>query len=97
VAVDLTERGELELDKITEAVFSYLALLRAKTNGEGGREGGGGGGIPKYVYEECQTLADLGWRFQVGREGGRDGHRLGFLLEERGRKGGRVKGREERR
>ncbi|GAB5034981.1 insulin-degrading-like metalloprotease family [Nannochloropsis oceanica] len=39
VAVDLTERGELELDKITEAVFSYLALLRAKTNGEGGTIG----------------------------------------------------------
>jgi len=83
MAVDLTEKGEQQQDKIQEALFSYLALLRAQTTKEGGteggREGGGGGGIPKYVYEECQTLADLGWRFQVGREGRREGGRAESL------------------
>ncbi len=58
VFIDLTEAGEKQRDRVQEAVFSYLALLRQRTNG---------GGIPGYVYEECKTLADIGWRFQVRR------------------------------
>jgi len=56
VFIDLTEAGEKQRDRVQEAVFSYLALLRQRTNG---------GGIPSYVYEECKTLADIAWRFQV--------------------------------
>lgn len=59
MAVDLTEKGEANLPAIQEVVFSFLALLRQRTNGNGQS------GIPAYVYEECKTLADIAWKFQV--------------------------------
>lgn len=59
VAIDLTEKGEQQREQIQEAVFSFLALLRQRANGNGGA------GIPRYVFEECKALADIAWRFQV--------------------------------
>lgn len=64
MAIDLTEKGEQQREQIQEAVFSFLALLRQRANGNGGA------GIPGYVFEECKALADIAWRFQVRTLGG---------------------------
>jgi secreted Zn-dependent insulinase-like peptidase len=37
---------------VESAVFAYLRLLRE-------------GGVPQYVFDECRTLADIAWKFQV--------------------------------
>lgn len=51
IQVDLTEQGWQEVDRVTEAVFSFIELLRAD-------------GIDPELYREEQQLAEIQFRFR---------------------------------
>lgn len=51
IQVDLTEQGWQEIDRVTEAVFSFIELLRAD-------------GIDPELYREEQQLAEIQFRFR---------------------------------
>jgi insulysin len=50
VTLGLTKAGLVAVDKVIEAVFSYLSMLRDKA-------------IPSYTYSEVLQLEELQWRF----------------------------------
>ena len=50
VNVDLTEAGYNHMDDVAEAVFSYIALLKARP-------------IPQYIFDEVQQLSNIGFKF----------------------------------
>jgi len=51
IQVDLTEKGWQQIDRVTEAVFSFIELLRRD-------------GIDPELYREEQQLAEIQFRFQ---------------------------------
>lgn len=51
IQVDLTEQGWQEIDRVTEAVFSFIELLRAD-------------GIDPELYREEQQLAEIQFRYR---------------------------------
>jgi len=58
VTVGLTTQGLANVNKVVEAVFSYLALLRDKP-------------IPDYIFQEVLNIGELEWRFMTkGNAGG---------------------------
>ena len=50
VTIELTTKGLLASKDVTEAVFSYIDMLRTKP-------------IPEYIYKEVLQLSELDWRF----------------------------------
>jgi insulysin len=50
VTIELTTQGLLESKSVTEAVFSYINMLRTDP-------------IPDYIFQEVLQLDELGWRF----------------------------------
>ena len=59
VTVGLTKAGLVKVDKVVEAVFSYMSMMRDKA-------------IPSYTYNEVLQLEELQWRFAA--KGGIDGY-----------------------
>ena len=50
VTIELSAKGLLASKDVTEAVFSYINMLRTRP-------------IPEYVYKEVLELSELDWRF----------------------------------
>lgn len=50
VVVGLTTKGLTEVDRVIEAVFSYISLLREQV-------------IPSYIFNEVLQLEEIQWRF----------------------------------
>ena len=51
IVVGLTTQGLAALDRVVEAVFSYITMLRDEKT------------IPNYIFEEVLQLDELQWRF----------------------------------
>jgi insulysin len=58
ITIELTTNGLLASTDITEAVFSYLNMLRTNP-------------IPEYIYKEVLQLSELDWRFATKGNGGK--------------------------
>ena len=50
IAVGLTSQGLVVVDRVVEAIFSHIRLMRERT-------------IPDYVFKEVLQLEELQWRF----------------------------------
>jgi len=50
IMVQLTTKGLDNVNKVVEAIYSYIQMLRDEP-------------IPRYVCEECVQLSELDWRF----------------------------------
>ena len=50
IAVGLTSQGLAAVDKVIEAIYSYISILRDRT-------------IPDFVFKEVLQLEELQWRF----------------------------------
>ncbi|KAI8612850.1 Metalloenzyme, LuxS/M16 peptidase-like protein [Chytriomyces sp. MP71] len=54
ISIGLTEEGSKHWEEIVVVVFQYIAMLREA-------------GVKDWIYEECQTLSEVQFRFQEKR------------------------------